>query len=94
MRRLLVLLVLLAAGCVSDLRRVADATALQVYQEDRYETECVRVVGPPTCAEWQKANDALKAEATLCNRVRQIGHLPKVARKRLNAAKRAVEKMP
>jgi hypothetical protein len=81
-------------GCASDLRRVADATALQVYQETRYERECVEVVGPATCTDWQKANDALKAETELCNTVRQIGHLPPIAKKRLKAAKKKAEGMP
>jgi len=94
MRRLLVVLVLLSAGCVSDLRRVADATAAHHYIEALYEQQCVQVVGPPKCADWQKANDELKREFTLCNETRQIGHLPKIARKRLSAAQKKVEVMP
>jgi hypothetical protein len=90
----LALLLLFVVGCTSDLRRVADANALQVYQKTRYDRECVAIVGPPTCANWQKANDELLDEVTLCNKVRQIGHLPAIARKRLKAAKKKVSGMP
>jgi hypothetical protein len=89
--KFLLLALVFALGCTSDLRRVADANALQVYQKARYDASCVAVVGPASCAEWAKANDDLMDEVTLCNTTRHVGNLPKVAKKRLAAFAKKVE---
>lgn len=88
-----------AAGCVSDTRRIADAATSHIYLEGAYEADCVNVphvVGTSAldaCLRRQKALDVLKHEAQASDAAlsKGKGHLPKVARQRLRAAKKAAE---
>lgn len=92
-RRLAILLALAAlAGCASDRRLVADASAAYTYAETHYEWNCVSVKGPPECKKEQLGLKEAKREIVLCNDVQKVGKLPPVARKRLKAIKKDLPK--
>lgn len=94
--RLTVLLLLVAVGCASDQRRVADAATSHYWHEARYERECVVVVGPPSCEkDFRPALQELKwqAQTSAAALSKGKGKLPTLARKRLKAAKDAMERI-
>jgi hypothetical protein len=92
-RRLLAAAVVLAAaaGCVSDGKLVANTTARQYWEEDRYEQRCVVRIGPADCSAQRKDSDELKRQVILANRVQKVGKLPKPERTQLKAQVKKLE---
>jgi hypothetical protein len=94
MRAALVLAVLLVGGgCVSDQKLVANATAARHYHHGRWERECEGKETPPCEAFAQLVDEALD-ETELCNEVQRIGKLPPQARRRLKQLTARMEKQP
>jgi hypothetical protein len=98
-RLVLVLGGVLALGCRSDLRLIADAATAHYYHEARYEAQCVAIdapTAPATCPAFRAAVNALKREATIADDAKKkgLGKLPPTARRQLKRAMKVVETTP
>jgi hypothetical protein len=88
----LLVLAVFGLGCPSDQKRVTNALAARHYHAAHYKAECEDVVGPPTCAAYGQAVNALLAEVTITNETQKIGKLPPSARKNLKTLTSCIEK--
>lgn len=84
---------LLSIGCASDRRLIANAATSHLYNEARYDRECVQVAGSESCMRLRAALNGLRWEAQTADMAmsKGKGKLPKIARERVKAAKKAVE---
>jgi len=85
-------LLVLATGCTSDLRLVADFGASAYYHKGRYRAECVDVKGSAAdCAALDALTMEAAKEADLCNETQRRGKLPPYAKRRIRDFKKKLE---
>lgn len=83
----------LCAGCVSDKQFIANATAFQMFEEDRYEQRCVVKIGPADCSQERADTNELKRQVLLANTIQKtsLGKLPKPEKKQITAQIKKLE---